>query len=850
MPAGGGVERPLSALDSSTTQLNSSASGEIPKVDIHDIRTRQERRRREQEKAEEEGRAAETAAIKAAAEAAETARREEWARQMAAAEELRQEKEAARQAKLEADQKARELVEEAWRKEEAETEAARLKAEEAAEAERARKAGRLREEYMAKEAERQSRYQRERDEIAANFAHWDVQLLRDEYAYGELSGTILRSVKHRPAGSLRSLLAATKSRFNLHSILLLHHTFGEAGGQNVAGPGVDSVLVGRVERELAFQWQEHRAKDGSAYWRRYAGSEEIKPPEIVFQKPDQMQEPLERPIQVTAVRDDAELAAVPKGDCLWVTDSLEHAPDERPATPPKTAAERFDEAALRIQKMFRGLRARRAKGGWWRQQAAAAVVRIQAAERGRRVRARQMRRIRRELDQAVQEKAKAAAAGTVTDLFAEAKAFSAKLRAKMEASMKLTEDNEELLRYGGPGGTATPGWGLYSTGAEEYATKAKEALDEALANATGSGAIEHAVTSYANCGVFDQAYLDQANAALEAQLAHEAAAKKALLEVARGVKAAVEAVEAAFEAGPKLDPETRRRRTAVGQQLFKLNKAVGAARAEKLEELQPAIRKAVAVHTKLHAREDERTANEEAIALAAGRSLDAAFAQTVRWLFAPSDPDRSRTPMDVRHARSRKRLQARQNAPRHWAGLRQKLKVRQRSSLSKAVITAFPSVSLRFHCAQIGPLQSGGQAQAVPVGLPEGWLGQARDAARGAGLDGGGFQRALGPHLRGNRVRGLCVVALPAGAPGSGGGGGGGRLAEPGAGRAERDAAAPAGRASGRTVRDAAPDAAAAGRAGGGRAGEPAELGGGRGVAAAGGGEPVAGQDRARRGGG
>lgn len=112
------------------------------------------------------------------------------------------------------------------------------------------------------------------------------------------------------------------------------------------------MLMARVERELADQWHEARnKKDGSSYWRLYKGSQKIEPPNIVFSRPSPLQLPLERPITVVAVNDDAELSAVPAAECLWVTDSLKYAPDDRPVPPPKTSTERYDDAANHIERM-------------------------------------------------------------------------------------------------------------------------------------------------------------------------------------------------------------------------------------------------------------------------------------------------------------------------------------------------------------------------------------------------------------------------------------------------------------------------------------------------------------------
>ena len=219
------LERPLSALDSSLHQLNTSASGDIPTVDIHDIRTRRENRRREKERADHEAAVAQDAASKAAAEEAELERQRGWQREMEAAEEARMERMAAREAKLEADTRAREATEAAWKAEEEATEAARLVAEQAAEKEKARREGLLRDEWALYEAAAGEKLAQDLAELAATFDHREVQLLRDEVAHE--GGVVSRTVKHAK-GSQRALVAQTKGRFNLHSVLLLHHTFGKS----------------------------------------------------------------------------------------------------------------------------------------------------------------------------------------------------------------------------------------------------------------------------------------------------------------------------------------------------------------------------------------------------------------------------------------------------------------------------------------------------------------------------------------------------------------------------------------------------------------------------------------------
>ena len=299
-------------------------------------------------------------------------------------------------------------------------------------------------------------------------------------------------------------------------------------------------------------------------------------------------------------------------------------------------------------------------------------------------------------------------------------------QARMQAAAALTMENEGLLR-------GTPGWGHYSVGEAEAAERAKADLEAALTEAAGSEAMDRAITAYANCGVVDQAYLKDAQAQLEVQLGKEKAADDVLAaEVGRAVKGPrsatsptmlqhcprlitalrvwqetnVTALEAEFDGGAQLDPEVRRRRSGIAQALCGLRLAINAVNARtfvrgsrhftpfssrehaadswgnrgcfqaadgKLAG-QAALKAARAGRAVLAEREDIRVAGEEAIRLAAGKSLDMAFAQTVRWLFAPTDPDRSRTPAATRRTRSDRRLQARKNAPVHWKSLRSKLK--------------------------------------------------------------------------------------------------------------------------------------------------------------------------------
>ena len=439
-----------------------------------------------------------------------------------------------------------------------------------------------------------------------------VQLLQDEYAHD--GGSMSRTVIYDP-GDASSLLDEATYRFSRKVRLFYNHTASNSTLTQPNTPDHDAVLEQRIGFESVPRWVEKEPEEASMppYYQKYVGSNPTS--DISVTKPTET-EATKIQVVLGKVITNADLAAVSPGQTLWAIAVVDRA-DAR-------ASLGTEEAATKLQAALRGRRARKdVRGQLTEVEAVQAMARGRAAriELGRRKRVRSAAKTQQKLMETVED-----------DLAAKLKAardLIAGIDTLLDKSHTVANENEELLR-------GTAGWGTYAKAQEEEAMANLAKFQEQLDKCARSDEMESALSMYESGGNTNEEAITEAKARIVAQREKETNTVEQLEKLMAMLVTKVEEL-LGWVSGLDTTELAKgdKRRPRMNDLLSRMESAICDARDSKLVP-EHNLKSAEKTRNKIYDEEMKRVAAEEAVRLAGDKSLDAAFAQTMLFMFSAS----------------------------------------------------------------------------------------------------------------------------------------------------------------------------------------------------------------------
>eukprot|EP01043_Picozoa_sp_COSAG02_P031306 COSAG02_NODE_2037_length_10038_cov_155.165107_2_plen_965_part_00 len=439
-----------------------------------------------------------------------------------------------------------------------------------------------------------------------------VHLLQDQYAHG--GGYDIRTVLYTP-GDVSSLLSEADLRFQRHVVLYRqvtklepHH---EAAGKE---------LRKRVSYETTERWvevvsdaqQESGGTTTTPVWQKWIGS--ARTAEVVRRKPPSAAETRDEVLLAAVKSEDDSLVFLAGGTNtpLWAVDA-------------KTQAESrtslgSEAAAIRLQAATRGRRVRKESAEMRNQ-----VVTLQALTRSRKARTMVDRRRRRRQTMSAEDELQAA-----NRAFAEQMRRASNLLAGMNNLVAeihtVADKNEDSLR-------GTAGWALFSKATEEGAEAVVETHRKELDTCVLASEMQAVLDRYQANNLCKQEVVAETQVRIKAAKNAEARALKQLqTQVATLVNQMDELAQETEAMGKH---GWRRRREPMYLLLQQAQQVIDEATRSKIVP-ENALMEARKHRERKHSEEQDRIVAEDAAKLAGEKCLDAAFAQTMRFLFSPS----------------------------------------------------------------------------------------------------------------------------------------------------------------------------------------------------------------------
>jgi len=471
-----------------------------------------------------------------------------------------------------------------------------------------------------------------------------VHLLQDQYAHG--GGCLTRTVLYTP-GDVTSLVTEADLRFRRRITLYRQVSALEPGQEQADGAMQERVRFEQTERWVQVTHDVDQASGGSmskSLWQKWIGSEETaelrrsKPPPVAEGPPTLL-------VQVKTERDLQ--AVVGTGEALWAMDAV--------TTSGARTSLGTEAAATRMQAAMRGRRARK--------QAVRELDEIKAMQalvRGRAARTAVGRRRRQKTTLSAE-----------AQLRASQEAFDEQVRMvnEMVAGMRnlvtdihsQADKNEDSLR-------GTAGWALFSKAQDEAAGALLEAFRKELDECVLASEMEAALGRYQADSMAKEEAVTEALARIEAGKKAEA---DALEELRSRVASLVDEMDELVRETEAMEKDGwRKRREPMQVLLWRAQQAIDEAKESKLVP-EDALAEARERRERVYKEEQARIVVEEAEKLAGEQCLDAAFAQTMLFMFSPSKSGSladGMTAADRRRQSEESAAEARRRAEKTWRG--------------------------------------------------------------------------------------------------------------------------------------------------------------------------------------
>lgn len=473
-----------------------------------------------------------------------------------------------------------------------------------------------------------------------------VRLLQDQYAHG--GSYLSKTVLYTP-GDVTSLLWEANRRFNRHITL-----YRQVPKLELQMEGADEAIRKRVAFETTERWVEVmrdvlQASGDSAsksIWQKWIGS--VQTTEIVTSQPPAAKPGVE--VLLAAVQSKHDLSQILASDSnepLWAVEAKVQAGSR---TSLGTEA-----AAIRLQAAIRGRRAR-VRGAHELHQVRA----LQALVRGRKARTVVARRRRREQAMSAEEQLEAS-----QRLFAEqlrkAKDMVAGMSNLLTDIHTVADENENSLR-------GTDGWAVFSKANEEAAEALMQKHRNELDMCILAMEMETLLGRYQANNLCRQEVVEETRIRIEAAKRAEALA---LEELRKQTASLVDQMdELVLKTGAIGKNGWRKRRHPMEDLLMQAQKVIDEATESKIVP-QYALAEARKQRERVYQEEQERIKAEDEAQLAGEKCLEAAFGQTMRFLFSPpkhSSLADGLTAADRRRQSERNEAEARNRAGKTWRG--------------------------------------------------------------------------------------------------------------------------------------------------------------------------------------
>eukprot|EP01043_Picozoa_sp_COSAG02_P040344 COSAG02_NODE_3257_length_7081_cov_3.996419_3_plen_823_part_00 len=438
-----------------------------------------------------------------------------------------------------------------------------------------------------------------------------VHLLQDHYAHG--GSYMTRTVLYKP-GDAESLLFEADRRFRRH-IVLYRQVLAMEPQQELA----DEEVRKRVAYEMTERWvkivrdveEASGSSETESLWQKWIGS--VQTTEVVRNQPPAPN--ICDDVLLVALKSDDDLSAfLAKGtkEPLWAVDVATQTGSRMSLG--------TEAAAIRLQAAMRGRQVRSES----RQMRHHAMV-LQSIARGRKARVMVGRRRRKKL-----------AISAEDELEASQRAFAEQLRKAndMLAGMNklvtdihvVADENEDALR-------GTAGWAAFSTANQEAAEALMETHYKELDKCVLASEMEVLLSQYQSSDLCKEDVVANTVARINAAKREEA---RALEELKTRIASLVDQMDELVRTTEAMGKNAwRRRRDPMELLLRQSQQAIDQASASKLVP-DGALAEARKQRERVFREEQVRIVAEDAMKLEGEKCLDAAFAQTMRFLFSPA----------------------------------------------------------------------------------------------------------------------------------------------------------------------------------------------------------------------